>query len=59
MIDYFPVESRDTQMQVVRDNIAWARDEKRVFLRQSLDIKLVGLYVSMNVWESALTRADK
>ena len=30
-------------MQVTRDNIAWAREEKRVFLRQSLEIKLIGL----------------
>lgn len=32
-------------MQVTADNIAWARQEKRVFLRQSLEIKLVALYV--------------
>ena len=30
-------------MQVTNDNITWAREEKRVFLRQSLEIKLVGL----------------
>ena len=43
LIDYFPPSSRDLQMQVTNDNIAWARQEKRVFLRQSLEIKLVGL----------------
>ena len=32
-------------MQVTNDNITWAREEKRVFLRQSLEIKLVGLSV--------------
>ena len=32
-------------MKVTNDNIAWAREEKRVFLRQSLEIKLVGLWV--------------
>jgi 26S proteasome regulatory subunit N6 len=30
-------------MKVTEDNIAWTREEKRVFLRQSLEIKLVGL----------------
>jgi 26S proteasome regulatory subunit N6 len=43
LIDYFPASARDLQMQVTNDNIAWAREEKRVFLRQSLEIKLVGL----------------
>ncbi len=33
-------------MQVTNENIKWARDEKRVFLRQSLEIKLVGLCVA-------------
>lgn len=43
LIDYFPASARDLQMQVTNDNITWAREEKRVFLRQSLEIKLVGL----------------
>lgn len=30
-------------MQVVNDNIEWAKKERRVFLRQSLEIRLVGL----------------
>lgn len=30
-------------MQVTSENIEWARKEKRVFLRQSLEIKLVAL----------------
>lgn len=43
LIDYFPPSARDLQKQVLDDNIEWAKQEKRVFLRQSLDIKLVGL----------------
>lgn len=30
-------------MKVLNENIDWARKEKRVFLRQSLEIRLVGL----------------
>lgn len=43
LIDYFPVSSRELQMKVLSENIEWARNEKRVFLRQSLEIRLVGL----------------
>jgi 26S proteasome regulatory subunit N6 len=43
LIDYFPPSARDLQKKAIDDNIAWARQEKRVFLRQSLEIKLVGL----------------
>ncbi len=43
LIDAFPPSARETQMQVTQDNIEWARKESRVFLRQSLEIKLVGL----------------
>jgi len=31
-------------MKVTTENIEWARSEKRVFLRQSLEIKLIGQY---------------
>jgi 26S proteasome regulatory subunit N6 len=30
-------------MKVTEENVEWAKSEKRVFLRQSLEIKLVGL----------------
>ena len=43
LIDYFPRSARDLQTQVVNDNIEWARQEKRVFLRQSLEMRLIGL----------------
>lgn len=32
-------------MKVTKENIDWARSEKRVFLRQSLEIKLIALWV--------------
>ena len=34
-------------MKVTTENIEWARSEKRVFLRQSLEIKLIGQYACM------------
>lgn len=30
-------------MKVIQENIDWARTEKRVFLRQSLEIKLINV----------------
>jgi len=47
LIDSFPSteEGRAKQMTVLQDNIAWATKENRVFLRQSLEVKLVGLSV--------------
>lgn len=47
LIDSFPSteEGRSKQMTVLQDNISWATKENRVFLRQSLEVKLVGLSV--------------
>jgi hypothetical protein len=47
LIDSFPAteEGRSKQMTVLQDNISWATKENRVFLRQSLEVKLVGLSV--------------
>jgi 26S proteasome regulatory subunit N6 len=45
LIDFFPPSARELQMKVTNENIEWARSEKRVFLRQSLEIKLIGQYV--------------
>jgi 26S proteasome regulatory subunit N6 len=46
LIDFFPPSARELQMKVTNENIEWARSEKRVFLRQSLEIKLIGQYVT-------------
>lgn len=32
-------------MQVLQTNIEWAKQEKRIFLKQSLETRLVGLCV--------------
>jgi len=47
LIDFFPPSARELQMKVTTENIEWARSEKRVFLRQSLEIKLIGQYACM------------
>jgi 26S proteasome regulatory subunit N6 len=36
-------EARSTQVAVTRESIEWAREERRVFLRQSLESRLIGL----------------
>jgi len=58
LIDYFPPSARDLQMKVTNDNIAWAREEKRVFLRQSLEIKLVGLQIDAQNYRQAITMTE-
>ena len=31
-------------MKVLRDNIDWAKREKRIFLKHSLETRLIGMY---------------
>lgn len=56
LIDSFPAteEGRSKQMTVLQDNISWATKENRVFLRQSLEVKLVGLSVPTS-WSPCLS----
>ncbi|KLO18671.1 proteasome regulatory particle subunit [Schizopora paradoxa] len=45
LLDFFnPIpDSKEIQTKVLQDNIEWARSEKRIFLKHSLEIRLVGL----------------
>jgi 26S proteasome regulatory subunit N6 len=45
LLDYFaPIpDSQKTQITVLEDNIAWAKREKRIFLKQSLETRLISL----------------
>jgi 26S proteasome regulatory subunit N6 len=45
LLDYFiPIpDSNQIQINVLVDNIAWAKREKRIFLKHSLETRLVGL----------------
>lgn len=45
LLDFFtPIpDSQATQIAVLQDNIDWAKREKRIFLKQSLETRLIGL----------------
>jgi len=47
LIDFFSSipGSEQIQIEVTQDNIDWARKEKRIFLKQSLETRLVALCV--------------
>lgn len=53
LIDSFPPSARDLQIQVTLDNISWARSESRAFLRQSLEVKLIGLQLAAKQYRPA------
>lgn len=44
----------DQQVKVCQDCINWAREEKRTFLRQSLEARLVGVYYDSVNYSAAL-----
>ncbi|PPQ83582.1 hypothetical protein CVT25_006786 [Psilocybe cyanescens] len=49
LIDYFIAfpDSQKVQMKALTDNIAWAKLEKRIFLKHSLETRLVGLCTTL------------
>ncbi|BGP15630.1 hypothetical protein JCM10213_004150 [Rhodosporidiobolus nylandii] len=47
--------SLDTQIELTKESAEWAAKEKRVFLKQSLEVRLVGLYIETSQYPSALT----
>ena len=46
LLDYFnPIpDSAQTQIDVLKENIDWAKREKRIFQKQNLETRLVGMY---------------
>ena len=47
LLDYFGSipNSKETQIKVLKDNIDWAKREKRIFLKHSLETRLIGMCV--------------
>ncbi|CAA7266757.1 unnamed protein product [Cyclocybe aegerita] len=60
LLDYFnPIPgSQKIQMQVLTDNIAWAKAEKRIFLKHSLETRLVGIQLETQQYLPALALID-
>jgi len=52
---YLEIRTAATQQEkVVQDCIEWAREEKRTFLRQSLEARLVGVFYDNENYQKAL-----
>lgn len=60
LLNYFNSipNSRQTQIDVLTDNIEWSKREKRIFLKHSLEIRLVSLQLESLQYKLALTRID-
>ncbi|ORX50531.1 PCI-domain-containing protein, partial [Hesseltinella vesiculosa] len=43
------------QIEVCRENIEWANQDKRIFLKQSLETRLVALYLDNKMYHESLT----
>lgn len=56
MIDFFSTipNCLPLQIEVCRENIEWASNEKRIFLKQSLETRLVALYLDNKMYHQAL-----
>lgn len=42
-------DSQNIQIEVLTENIEWAKKEKRIFLKHNLETRLVGLYVIVQI----------
>ncbi|GJE98960.1 26S proteasome subunit RPN6-domain-containing protein [Phanerochaete sordida] len=60
LLDFFnPIpNSADIQMRVLQTNIEWAKQEKRIFLKHSLETRLVGLQLESQQYKPALSLID-
>ncbi|KAJ2914853.1 hypothetical protein MD484_g5561, partial [Candolleomyces efflorescens] len=61
LLDFFSSipDSYDVQKRTLTDNIAWAKTEKRIFLKHSLETRLVGLQLETQQYRPALTLIDR
>ncbi|THH28206.1 hypothetical protein EUX98_g5985 [Antrodiella citrinella] len=60
LLDFFtPIpNSNQAQIEVLQDNILWAKQEKRIFLKHSLETRLVGLQLESLQYKPALALID-
>ncbi|KAF9220128.1 PCI-domain-containing protein [Gyrodon lividus] len=60
LLNYFNgiPNSRQIQIDVLMDNIDWSNREKRIFLKHSLEIRLVALQLEALQFKAALARID-
>lgn len=60
LLDYFGSipDSTETQIKVLKDNIDWAKREKRIFLKHSLETRLIGIQLESSQFKPALTLID-
>jgi 26S proteasome regulatory subunit N6 len=42
------------QVRVCKEQVEWARTEKRAFLRQRVELRLAGLYLDSKLFQDAL-----
>ncbi|GAA5962386.1 hypothetical protein JCM21900_005102 [Sporobolomyces salmonicolor] len=56
LLDYFSAIPGSTQVQIeaTRESAEWAKGEKRIFLKQNLETRLVGLYIENQNYKDAL-----
>ncbi|KAJ8507308.1 hypothetical protein ONZ45_g10316 [Pleurotus djamor] len=60
LLDYFNAipNSQQIQIRVLKDNIDWAKGEKRIFLKHSLETRLASLQLDTSQHKAALTLID-
>ncbi|KAI0748725.1 PCI-domain-containing protein [Daedaleopsis nitida] len=60
LLDYFSAipNSQKIQIEVLLENIEWAKREKRIFLKHSLETRLVGLQLDTQQYKPALSLID-
>ncbi|CCL98765.1 uncharacterized protein FIBRA_00770 [Fibroporia radiculosa] len=51
-------DSQQIQIEVLTENIEWAKREKRIFLKHSLETRLVGLQLETSQYKPALALID-
>ncbi|GAA6043832.1 hypothetical protein JCM8097_002077 [Rhodosporidiobolus ruineniae] len=56
LLDYFSAIPDSTQVQIdaTKESADWAKQEKRIFLKQNLETRLVGLYIDSQQYQPAL-----